>query len=180
MCLGCRHPWLMADVNQGFPTKPSGSTRLTRQRSTEPEIFTFDIPPRVKHTLDANPRLRARRRPVKILYPAQVRKYLPPEEKDWAKRMLLLFLCVVTVQVYAAAAEAQEGTVDVIAQAGGPGGSQPNLSRERAPGLPPSGGEMFRPANGSAPLLSKMPDGASLAVTVVCHRMGSRSIACRM
>ncbi|XP_048376108.2 uncharacterized protein LOC125446516 [Stegostoma tigrinum] len=86
----------------------------------------------------------AKRRAVKILYPAQVRKYMPPEEKDWAKRMLLLLLCVVAVQVYAAAAEAQGGTVDAIAQAGGPGG-------ERAPGLPPSGGETLRPANGSAP-----------------------------
>ncbi|XP_048376109.2 radiation-inducible immediate-early gene IEX-1-like [Stegostoma tigrinum] len=167
MCVGCRHPRLMVNVNQGFPTKPSGSTGLTRQRSTEPEIFTFDIPPEVKHTPDTSPRLRARRRPVKILYPAQVRKYMPPEEKDWAKRMLLLLLCVVAAQVYAAVAEAQGGTVDAIAQAGGPGGSPPNLSGERALGLPPPGGETLRPANGSAPRLPKAPDGASLAVTYV-------------
>ncbi|GCC41390.1 hypothetical protein chiPu_0025164 [Chiloscyllium punctatum] len=69
MCLGCSHPHLMANAKQSFPTKQPG---MTRQRSTEPEIFTFDIPPEVRHTTDISPRLRARRRPVKILYPAQV------------------------------------------------------------------------------------------------------------
>ncbi|XP_043533948.1 radiation-inducible immediate-early gene IEX-1-like [Chiloscyllium plagiosum] len=179
MCLGCSHPRLMANAKQGFPTKQPG---MTRQRSTEPEIFTFDIPLEVRHTADISPRLRTRRRPVKILYPAQVRKYLPPEKKDWAKRMLLLLLCVVTVQVYTAV-EAQEGTVDMIAVAtGGPGHSPlSDASGEQALVLPSLSAELFPPTNGSAPLLPpKMLDGVGPAVTIMCHRMGSSSVACRM
>ncbi|GCC45127.1 hypothetical protein chiPu_0029373, partial [Chiloscyllium punctatum] len=111
-----------------------------------------------------------------------VRKYLPPEKKDWAKRMLLLLLCVVTVQVYTVV-EAQEGTVDAIAVAtGGPGHSPlSDASGERALVLQPSSVDLFLPTNGSAPLLPpKMPDGVGPAVTVMCHRMGSSSVACRM
>ncbi|XP_078272473.1 uncharacterized protein LOC144603178 [Rhinoraja longicauda] len=47
-------------------------------------------------------RASGRRRPVKVLYPAQVRKYLPPKKKDWVKRMLLVLMSIVAVQVYEA------------------------------------------------------------------------------
>ncbi|XP_060706880.1 radiation-inducible immediate-early gene IEX-1-like [Hemiscyllium ocellatum] len=179
MCLGCSQPGLTANAKRGFPAKQPG---MIRQRSTEPEIFTFDIPPEVRHTADVSPRLRARRRPVKILYPAQVRKYLPPEKKDWAKRTLLLLLCVVTVQVYMAV-EAQEGKVDAIAVATGGPGHLPlsDASGEQALVSQPSSVDLFPPTNGSAPQLPpKMPDGVGPAVTIMCHRMGSSSLACRM
>ncbi|XP_069775506.1 radiation-inducible immediate-early gene IEX-1-like [Narcine bancroftii] len=91
MCRGCHHPRIESSELPG------------RKRSSEPEIFTFEPPePRTRRT---GPRAPSRRRPVRVLYPAQVRKYLPPEKKDWVKRALLLFLCIVTVQVY----EATEG-----------------------------------------------------------------------
>ncbi|GCC46567.1 hypothetical protein chiPu_0030857 [Chiloscyllium punctatum] len=96
--------------------------------------------------------------------------------------MLLLLLCVVTVQVYTVV-EAQEGTVDAIAVAtGGPGHSPlSDASGERALVLQPSSVDLFLPTNGSAPLLPpKMPDGVGPAVTIMCHRMGSSSVACRM
>ncbi|XP_060706648.1 radiation-inducible immediate-early gene IEX-1-like [Hemiscyllium ocellatum] len=162
-------------MKQTLLVKQPGSTALTRQRSSEQEDLPFDDTPEVKCTP-------AKRRAVKILYPAQVRKYLPPEKKDWAKRTLLLLLCVVTAQVYTAV-EAQEGTVDAIAVAmGGPGHSPlSDASGERALVLPSLSVDVFPPTNGSAPLLPlMMPEGVGPAVTAVCHGMGSSSVACRM
>ncbi|KAM4665193.1 uncharacterized protein O3C94_013088 [Discoglossus pictus] len=41
-----------------------------------------------------------RRRPVRVLYPAQVRKYLPPKEKDTVKKWLLILGAVVLLQIF--------------------------------------------------------------------------------
>ncbi|XP_078075240.1 radiation-inducible immediate-early gene IEX-1-like [Mustelus asterias] len=188
MCQGCYHHQMVTSSHAPSMKHYYGGSGLTRQRSTDPEIFTFDTVPMVKSTPAANPRLRSKRRAVKVLYPAQVRKYLPPEKKDWAKRMLLLFLCVLVVQVYAATEMNEEATTVAVATA--PGGLQANLSREWAMGVSPASEVPFIPNSGRvSPALPKLPasgaDGINPAVVnpllaAPCHRMRSGSTACRM
>lgn len=70
----------------------------TMQRSREPEIFTFErIPEQTQHTSAS---LRPRKRNMRVMYPATVRKYLPPAEKSPAKRWLLALCLVVFLQIY--------------------------------------------------------------------------------
>lgn len=44
--------------------------------------------------------VRQRRKNTRVMYPAQVRKYLPPPEKSPAKRWLLILCLVVFLQIY--------------------------------------------------------------------------------
>ena len=70
----------------------------TMLRSREPEIFTFErIPDQTQHTSSS---LRPRKRNMRVMYPAKVRKYLPPAEKSPAKRWLLALCLVVFLQIY--------------------------------------------------------------------------------
>ncbi|GCB66027.1 hypothetical protein scyTo_0013531 [Scyliorhinus torazame] len=163
-------------------------TALTRQRSTDPEIFTFDCIPNVKPIPTANSRLRSKRRAVKVLYPAQVRKYLPPEKKDWAKRMLLLFLAVLVVQVYTAT-EVNEESASVVITPVASAGPQANLSREWASGVSTSSEEPIMPNNGHVPPLPRLPVIGANAISSsvispsevdTCYRMSPGSVACRM
>ncbi|KAJ1145477.1 hypothetical protein NDU88_011763 [Pleurodeles waltl] len=49
-----------------------------------------------------------RRKPRRVLYPAQVRKYLPPEETDLARRWLFFFGAIILMQVCMEEAGQQE------------------------------------------------------------------------
>ncbi|XP_065106120.1 radiation-inducible immediate-early gene IEX-1 [Paramisgurnus dabryanus] len=84
-------------------------------RSTEPEIFTFE---RIPETQQSFPHrgapVRPRKRNTRVMYPAQVRKYLPPVEKSRAKRWLFILCLVVFMQIYT-----EEGSVEST-QAEGP------------------------------------------------------------
>lgn len=66
-------------------------------RSTEPEVFTFDPVPDQHFSLH---RQQQRRRVTRVMYPAKVRKYLPPAEKSPAKRWLLALCLVLLAQIY--------------------------------------------------------------------------------
>ncbi|XP_036383838.1 radiation-inducible immediate-early gene IEX-1 [Megalops cyprinoides] len=67
-------------------------------RSTEPEIFTFEQVP-AELPLRNTP-VRHRRKNTRVMYPSNVRKYLPPAEKSPAKRWLLILCLVVFLQIY--------------------------------------------------------------------------------
>ncbi|XP_055054377.1 radiation-inducible immediate-early gene IEX-1 [Misgurnus anguillicaudatus] len=84
-------------------------------RSTEPEIFTFErIPETQQPFAHRGAPVRPRKRNTRVMYPAQVRKYLPPVEKSRAKRWLFILCLVVFMQIYT-----EEGTVEST-QAEGP------------------------------------------------------------
>ncbi|XP_051899945.1 radiation-inducible immediate-early gene IEX-1-like [Pristis pectinata] len=138
MCKGCHYPQ-RASLVPSLSLEYRGGPFLKKQRSVEPEIFTFDPIAEVKRPAPANARTPGRRRAVKVLYPAQVRKYLPPKKKDWVKRILLLFLSIVVVQVYGAT-ETDEEVVNAAA-------------------LPVAPVDVTRslPTNGSALLMSNLP-----------------------
>lgn len=69
-------------------------------RSTEPEIFTFErIPERFAPSSSAHPR-QQRKRNTRVMYPANVRKYLPPAETNPAKRWLIALCLVVFLQIW--------------------------------------------------------------------------------
>ncbi|XP_012686044.2 radiation-inducible immediate-early gene IEX-1 [Clupea harengus] len=75
-------------------------------RSKEPEIFTFDhIPAQVQHRPAAV--TRQRRKNTRVMYPSNVRKYLPPVEKSAAKRWLVILCLVVFLQIWT-----EEGVID--------------------------------------------------------------------
>lgn len=75
-------------------------------RSREPEIFTFEqIPAQVQHRPAAV--LRQRRKNTRVMYPSNVRKYLPPAEKSAAKRWLVILCLVVFLQIWT-----EEGVID--------------------------------------------------------------------
>uniref|UniRef100_UPI00398ED343 radiation-inducible immediate-early gene IEX-1-like n=1 Tax=Pristiophorus japonicus TaxID=55135 RepID=UPI00398ED343 len=187
MCKGCHQPqWVT--MNHGPLLKRWSGSVLSRQRSTEPEIFTFDPIPEVKRTPVANPRLRAKRRPVKVLYPAQVRKYLPAEKKDWAKRLLILFLSIVFVQLHGTT-EVNEDAVHVVVTVGVVAGLAPEPSRERALEVGSRSEESFVPDGGLVPQPPNLPaagtNGTLPAVaipreTVACYRTMNSPIACGM
>ncbi|KAM4664994.1 radiation-inducible immediate-early gene IEX-1 [Discoglossus pictus] len=63
-------------------------------RSSLPEVFTFDAEPQPQR----KPGVRARR-PRRVMYPAKVRRYLPPPETDRALRWLYVLSLVVLGQV---------------------------------------------------------------------------------
>ncbi|KAJ8415472.1 hypothetical protein AAFF_G00424520 [Aldrovandia affinis] len=67
-------------------------------RSKEPEIFTFDqLPAQMRQR---NTAIRHRKKNTRVMYPAKVRKYLPPVEKSPVKRWLLILCLIVFMQIY--------------------------------------------------------------------------------
>ncbi|XP_061880139.1 radiation-inducible immediate-early gene IEX-1 [Entelurus aequoreus] len=75
------------------------SSRLWN-RSTQPEIFTFE---RVDCQAAAGPSSvagRPKKRCTRVMYPAKVRMYLPPPERSPAKRWLLVLVLVLLWQIY--------------------------------------------------------------------------------
>uniref|UniRef100_UPI00398F611F radiation-inducible immediate-early gene IEX-1-like n=1 Tax=Pristiophorus japonicus TaxID=55135 RepID=UPI00398F611F len=90
---------------------------------TQADIFTFDT-----ESLKAMSRCqpsRSSRRPRRVLYPATVRRYLPPQHRDRPKTWLLVLCAVVALQIYS---EQPTGEEEMV----GPGLPQDSLS----PGLP--------------------------------------------
>ncbi|XP_072113466.1 radiation-inducible immediate-early gene IEX-1-like [Mobula birostris] len=139
MCRSCRYPQ-RASMVPGLSLEYRDDPFLKKQRGIEPEIFTFQPVAPVKDRASVSGRSPGKRRAVKVLYPAQVRKYLPPEKKDWVKRMFFLFLAIVLLQVY----EATEGNEELAAPAS-PGDVTPLLPTNRSalllPNLPITGTE---------------------------------------
>ncbi|CAJ0940104.1 unnamed protein product [Ranitomeya imitator] len=91
-------------------------------RSSLPEIFTFDVeavaPVKALHrrgTLGPKGR-----RPRRVLYPAKVRRYLPPPETDRPLRWFYLLCLLVFVQVCC-----EEAEEVVVPSSGAPYGLQP-------------------------------------------------------
>lgn len=75
-------------------------------RSKEPEIFTFEqIPAQFQPRPAAFPR--QRKKHTRVMYPSNVRKYLPPAEKSAAKRWLVILCLVVFLQIWT-----EEGVID--------------------------------------------------------------------
>lgn len=81
-------------------TYPSYSSYRSMARNTEPEVFTFDRLPEPE--LRSQRQQQQRRRVTRVLYPAKVRKYLPPAEKSLAKRWLMALFLVLLAQIYTA------------------------------------------------------------------------------
>ncbi|KAM4695841.1 radiation-inducible immediate-early gene IEX-1 [Rhinophrynus dorsalis] len=81
-------------------------------RSRLPEIFTFDVesvqPVAAPRRHPAGGR---GRRPRRVLYPAKVRRYLPPPETDRALRWLYVLCLVVLVQIFSEDGSLAEGEV---------------------------------------------------------------------
>ncbi|XP_059825193.1 radiation-inducible immediate-early gene IEX-1-like [Hypanus sabinus] len=163
MCKGCHHPQ-RASMVPGLSLEYRGGPFLKKQ-SVEPEIFTFEPFTPVKSCASVSGRSPGRRRAVKVLYPAQVRKYLPPEKKDWVKRMFFLFLAIVLLQVY----EATEGNEELAAPAA-PGDVTPLLPTNRSalvlPNLPISGA-------GASPAVGIPRVRIAGSIVHVCRRNGS-------
>uniref|UniRef100_A0A4W4F4N1 Radiation-inducible immediate-early gene IEX-1 n=1 Tax=Electrophorus electricus TaxID=8005 RepID=A0A4W4F4N1_ELEEL len=98
---------LMRSCILSLPTSGFGAFgyRPMPRRRTEPEVFTFDHIS-VQAARRAAP-VRPRKRVTRVMYPSNVRKYLPPVEKSPAKRWLLALCLVVFMQIYS-----EEGSVD--------------------------------------------------------------------
>ncbi|GAA6095516.1 uncharacterized protein LOC117595979 [Tachysurus ichikawai] len=79
-------------------TYPTYSAYRLKARSTEPEVFTFDRLP--EQHVNPPRQQQQRRRVARVMYPAKVRKYLPPAEKSFAKRWLLALCLVLLAQIY--------------------------------------------------------------------------------
>ncbi|XP_041644022.1 radiation-inducible immediate-early gene IEX-1 [Cheilinus undulatus] len=72
----------------------------TANRSTEPEVFTFErITPQANAVRSYVP-IRPKKRCTRVMYPAKVRMHLPPPEKNQAKRWLVILCLVVLWQIY--------------------------------------------------------------------------------
>ncbi|KAF7687734.1 radiation-inducible immediate-early gene IEX-1 [Silurus meridionalis] len=80
-------------------TYPTPSSYRPVLRNTEPEVFTFDQDPN-QNLLQHRQPPQQRRRVMRVMYPAKVRKYLPPAEKSPAKRWLLALCLVLLAQIY--------------------------------------------------------------------------------
>ncbi|KAM6184046.1 radiation-inducible immediate-early gene IEX-1 [Erethizon dorsatum] len=107
---------------------PSSSPGL--RRGSVPEIFTFD--PLPEPAASSAGRLSAsrghRKRSRRVLYPRAVRRQLPAEEPNTAKRLLFVLLAVVFCQVLMA----EEGASVPVAPEDAPGAEPP------APPPPPA------------------------------------------
>ncbi|KAM3910539.1 radiation-inducible immediate-early gene IEX-1 [Leptodactylus fuscus] len=72
-------------------------------RNSHPEIFTFDVESvnvtATKPMLRRGPSGAKGRRPRRVLYPAKVRRYLPPPETDRPLRWFYLLCLLVFVQI---------------------------------------------------------------------------------
>lgn len=101
-------------------TYPSQHAYRPAARSTEPEVFTFDPVPEQHFSLPRHHHLhhqQQRRRVTRVLYPAKVRKYLPPAEKNPAKRWLLALCLVLLAQIYTERDDEQLADTDTAAAA---------------------------------------------------------------
>ncbi|KAM9666455.1 radiation-inducible immediate-early gene IEX-1 [Trichechus inunguis] len=80
---------------------PPPSTSPGPRRGSGPEIFTFDplpepaVAPVTRFSASRGHRKRSRR----VLYPRVVRRQLPPEEPNPAKRLLFLLLAIIFCQI---------------------------------------------------------------------------------
>ncbi|KAM4019115.1 radiation-inducible immediate-early gene IEX-1 [Anomaloglossus baeobatrachus] len=75
-------------------------------RSSLPEIFTFDVESVAAAPVHRRGTLAAKaRRPRRVLYPAKVRRYLPPPETDRPRRWFYLLCLLVFVQICCEEAE---------------------------------------------------------------------------
>lgn len=82
-------------------TYPTHSAFRPMARSTEPEVFTFDrLPDQHFSPQRQQQQQQQRRRVTRVMYPAKVRKYLPPAERNPAKRWLLALCLVLLAQIY--------------------------------------------------------------------------------
>ncbi|XP_067825505.1 peptidyl-prolyl cis-trans isomerase G-like [Heptranchias perlo] len=113
-----------------------------RQHRTQATIFTFDTES-LKAVSRCQPS-RSSRRPRRVLYPATVRRYLPPRERDRTKTCLLLLCTIVALQIYTEQPPAKEGEPARPAPAPGLPRDPPalglNSSRGPEPERPPSPG----------------------------------------
>ncbi|XP_059826852.1 radiation-inducible immediate-early gene IEX-1-like [Hypanus sabinus] len=84
-----------AEMNQLAIPQPR-SAGFAGRKPTMPQVFTFE-------PIRQNKRLnRRKKRSIKVLYPARQVRRTVPSEKDMAKRLLLLLLSVVFIQIYTA------------------------------------------------------------------------------
>ncbi|XP_075411441.1 radiation-inducible immediate-early gene IEX-1 [Tenrec ecaudatus] len=109
---------------------PVPATSPGPRRGSGPEIFTFDPLPEPAAAPAPRPCVSRghRKRSRKVLYPRMVRRPLPAEESNPAKRLLFLLLAVVFCQVLMA----EEGVPVSLASEDAPGDAPP------APALPVS------------------------------------------
>ncbi|XP_049509662.1 radiation-inducible immediate-early gene IEX-1 [Panthera uncia] len=80
---------------------PVSSTSPGPRRGSGPEIFTFDPPPEPAVAPAARPSASRghRKRSRRVLYPRVVRRQLPVEDPNPAKRLLFLLLTVIFCQI---------------------------------------------------------------------------------
>ncbi|XP_043912914.1 uncharacterized protein LOC122789477 [Protopterus annectens] len=87
-------------LSQSFSSMEDSSPELRiptfKHKNSEPEIFTFESIPKQQQSSST---VRVRK-PRRVLYPAKVKKYLPPTESSPAKKWLAFFFCIVLLQVY--------------------------------------------------------------------------------
>ncbi|XP_040298497.1 radiation-inducible immediate-early gene IEX-1 [Bufo bufo] len=93
----------LQDSGSDTDTEPPRLLTLLPPRNSHPEIFTFDV--ESVNSAPVNPLHRRRpsgakgRRSRRVLYPAKVRRYLPPAETDRPLRWLYLLCLLVFVQI---------------------------------------------------------------------------------
>ncbi|XP_066436217.1 radiation-inducible immediate-early gene IEX-1 [Eleutherodactylus coqui] len=117
--------------------------RLTRPpaRTSLPEVFTFDVESVIETAVKPLHRRGASKRPRRVLYPAKVRRYLPPPETDRPRRWLYLLCLLVFVQICCEEAAPEELPTPAA------------LQRLQPAALLPVIPEPTAPSNGSQPLL---------------------------
>nr|DBA21339.1 TPA: hypothetical protein GDO54_017996 [Pyxicephalus adspersus] len=87
-----------SETDYAMPIVPA----MMPHRNSRPEIFTFDVeavqsaPTKPSRRGTVGPRSRRARR---VLYPAKVRKYLPPPETDRPLRWLYILCLLVFIQI---------------------------------------------------------------------------------
>ncbi|XP_029800173.1 radiation-inducible immediate-early gene IEX-1 [Suricata suricatta] len=102
---------------------PVSSTSPGPRRGSGPEIFTFDplpepaVAPAARPSASRGHRKRSRR----VLYPRVVRRQLPVEDPNPAKRLLFLLLTIIFCQILMA----EEGLPPPLAPEDAPSGSPP-------------------------------------------------------
>ncbi|CAN2390926.1 Zgc 158343, partial [Pristimantis euphronides] len=83
----------------------SDSEPRLRTRNTRPEVFTFDLECVSGSAGRAAPKRSPARRARRVLYPAKVRRYLPPPETDRPLRCLYLLCLLLLLQICCEEAE---------------------------------------------------------------------------
>ncbi|XP_047414602.1 radiation-inducible immediate-early gene IEX-1 [Sciurus carolinensis] len=102
---------------------PAPSTSQGLRRGSGPEIFTFD--PLPERAVASATRLGAsrghRKRSRRVLYPRVVRRQLPAEEPNLAKRLLFILLAIIFCQILMA----EEGVSTPLTQEDVPSPASP-------------------------------------------------------